>query len=205
VDVPRRPGGQRVRRPHPALTRTLFMRGSYNGSSATPPASHSPQYSISRRRESPEWSRDNKRLIAAPPTGCGQGRCELPAMVDDRAAAAASAGPLRAHRGRPGRLHAPEPPLDEAYFARMLEGIARRGYMPASRAKRAAPSGHRWIQAELRSTARRWSGRCQTGRRCWACRPARPPAGRRTGRRRRRAPQPAAGTLWLWWNRLVGS
>ncbi|MEU7900925.1 hypothetical protein AB0B45_49880 [Nonomuraea sp. NPDC049152] len=26
----------------------------------------------------------------------------------------------------------PEPPLDEAYFARMLDGIARRGYMPAS-------------------------------------------------------------------------
>lgn len=26
----------------------------------------------------------------------------------------------------------PEPPLDEAYFARMLEGIARRGYIPAS-------------------------------------------------------------------------
>jgi hypothetical protein len=26
----------------------------------------------------------------------------------------------------------PEPPLDEAYLARMLEGIARRGYIPAS-------------------------------------------------------------------------
>ena len=26
----------------------------------------------------------------------------------------------------------PEPPLDEAYLARMVEGIARRGYIPAS-------------------------------------------------------------------------
>jgi hypothetical protein len=32
----------------------------------------------------------------------------------------------------PGNSMPPEPPLDEAYFARMLEGIARRGNIPAS-------------------------------------------------------------------------
>lgn len=37
------------------------------------------------------------------------------------------AGPLRAHRGRAlGDSMPPEPPLDEAYFARMLEDRAPR-------------------------------------------------------------------------------
>ncbi len=53
-------------------------------------------------------------------------------MVDDRAAGlpplARSAHTVAAH----GDSMPPEPPLDEAYFARMLEGITRRGYVPAS-------------------------------------------------------------------------
>ncbi|ASU84077.1 hypothetical protein CDO52_15930 [Nocardiopsis gilva YIM 90087] len=40
----------------------------------------------------------------------------------------------------------PEPPLDEAYFARMLEGIARRGYIPARACflNRRVEWGSRW-------------------------------------------------------------
>jgi hypothetical protein len=70
----------------------------------------------------------------------GQARIQLhPGLLGRHGLHDRPRAPLSACAGRSAHTAAaggdsmpPEPPLDEAYLARMLEGIARRGYIPAS-------------------------------------------------------------------------